>query len=134
MRIPNYGCSLLNYYRHAQKIGYNGPQIQTSIQSTPSFYRFEYIECSPDVQPPTDAESQALLAWANSYLKAQDLPATNLSSDFTNGVRLCMLAESVTGGGVGLYVKEPVLPWHGMQLLIYKYVANTFVQLCKILV
>ncbi|GAM18668.1 hypothetical protein SAMD00019534_018430 [Acytostelium subglobosum LB1] len=63
--------------------------------------------------PPEDVPE--LLAWMNGHLKARGLECKDISWDLKSGVLLLALLEEITSLRVGIYCKDPVLPWHFMQ-------------------
>ncbi|EGC39000.1 hypothetical protein DICPUDRAFT_27726 [Dictyostelium purpureum] len=61
-------------------------------------------------------DAQDLMDWINGHLKAyHHLQVRDIGSDLCNGVTLLTLLEEITQQKVGIFTKEPVLPWHFMQ-------------------
>eukprot|EP01133_Synstelium_polycarpum_P011899 gene11899-13864_t len=64
---------------------------------------------------PRPDDYDELLAWINGHLKARSLSCSDMTWDLKNGVLLLTLLEELTSQRVGIYTKEPILPWHFMQ-------------------
>ncbi|KAM9983283.1 hypothetical protein ACTFIZ_000183 [Dictyostelium cf. discoideum] len=67
------------------------------------------------IAPPEDMKD--LKDWINHHLRAHHSLqiGSDMSNDLRNGVTLLTLLEELTLQKVGIFAREPVLPWHFMQ-------------------
>lgn len=99
-------------------------------------------ECAGDREALQEAREQArlekdiraIIAWANTYLKKRNCPATNISSDFLDGVRLIVLCEVAFNKRVGSYNGRPRLAFHCLDniAIAFKFCSEHNVSLLSI--